>query len=213
LFWSFNSDDSTFNTHSISTETLIAYGGVFIVCLVVFCNTGLFFCFFVPSGAVLFSTGVLLAAGKLPYNSVTVLLLLVISSIAGSICGYLLGRYIGPMLYSRKESFFFKQKHLRAAETFYQKYGGWALTAGYFLPIIRSFSPSVAGISRIKKDKLIIGITAGSLSWVVSFTGSGYFLGSRPLLKPWLTYIVVGFICVVTVPLVIKIIRSFRSGK
>jgi membrane-associated protein len=213
LFWIFNSDDSPSNTYSINTETLINYGGLFLVCLIVFCNTGLFFCFFLPSGAVLFSTGVLLAAGKLPYNSLVVLLLLFASSAAGSVCGYLLGRYIGPMLYTRKESFFFKRKHLTAAETFYQKYGGWALTAGYFLPIIRSFSPSVAGISRIKKDKLVIGITVGSLSWIISFTGSGYFLGSRPLLKPWLTYIVAGFICVVTVPLVIKIIREFRSAR
>jgi membrane-associated protein len=183
------------------------------VCLVVFCTTGLFFCFFLPSGAVLFSTGVLLATGELPYNTWIVVLLLFMSSVAGSVCGYLLGKYIGPMLYARKESFFFKRKHLYAAETFYQKYGSWALVAGYFLPIIRSFSPSVAGISRIKKDKLVIGITAGSLSWVLSFTGSGYFLGSRPLLKPWLTYIVIGFICIVTIPLLVKIIRSFRSGK
>ena len=186
---------------------------MFIVCLVVFCNTGLFFCFFLPSGAFLFSTGVLLAAGKFPYNTMTAVLLLCLSSIFGGVCGYLLGKYIGPMLYTRKESFFFKRKHLTAAETFYQKYGGWALTLGYFLPIIRSFSPSVAGISRIKKDKLITGITVGSVSWVVAFTGSGYFLGSRPELKPWLTYIVAGFICVVTIPLLIKIIRSLRSGK
>jgi len=180
------------------------------VCLVVFCNTGLFFCFFLPGGAVLFSTGVLVAAGKLPYNTLTVVVLLFISSVAGSVCGYFLGKYIGSMLYARKESFFFKRKHLEAAEAFYQKYGEWALTAGYFLPIIRSFSSSVAGISRIKKVKLIIGITAGSLSWVISFTGSGYLLGSRPFLKPWLTYIVIGFICVVTIPLLVKIIRSLK---
>lgn len=184
-----------------------------IVCLVVFCNTGLFFCFFLPGGAVLFSTGVILAAGKLPYNTMVVLLLLFLSSVTGSVCGYIIGRYIGPLLYIRKESFFFKRKHLAAAETFYQKYGGWALSAGYFLPIIRSFSPLVAGISNVKKDKLIIGIIGGSLSWVLSFTGSGYLLGSRPFLKPWLTYIVAGFICVITVPLLIKIIRSFRAGK
>lgn len=148
----------------------------------------------------------------MPYSALIVVLLLIVSSIAGSVCGYLLGKFVGPMLYARKESFFFRRKHLQAAETFYQKYGSWALTAGYFLPIIRSFSPSVAGISRIKKDKLIIGIVAGSLSWVTSFTGIGYFLGSRPQLKPWLTYIVIGFICVVTIPLLIKIVRSLRSG-
>jgi membrane-associated protein len=162
---------------------------------------------------VLFSTGVLLAAGRLPYNALIVILLLFVSSLSGGICGYLLGKYVGPVLYTRKESFFFKRKHLITAETFYERYGGWALIAGYFLPIIRSFSPSIAGISRIKRNKLITGITAGSLSWVISFTGSGYFLGSRPLLRPWLTYIVIGFIAVVTIPLLIRIIRSFRSGR
>jgi membrane-associated protein len=197
--------------HSI--DTLVTYGGLFAVYLIVFCTTCFFFCFFLPSGAVLFSTGVLLAAGKLPYETVVVVFLLFSSSVVGSLSGYFLGKYIGPVLHTKKDSFFFKRHHLYAAESFYQKYGGWALTAGYFLPIIRSFSPLVAGMSRVTKGKLVVGIIAGSASWVISFTGSGYFLGSRPWLKPWLSYIVVGFICVITIPLLIKIIRSFRAGK
>jgi membrane-associated protein len=185
---------------------------MFIVCAVVFLNTGVFFCFFLPSGAVLFSTGALLASGRLPYDTVVVFILLFLSSVAGSVTGLLFGNYIGPLLFERKESFFFKRKYLTAAESFYRKYGSWALTAGYFLPIIRSFSPVIAGISRVKREAVIFGIIAGSASWILTFVGSGYFIGSRPSLKPMLNYIVAIFICVVTIPLVIKIIRSFRSG-
>jgi membrane-associated protein len=196
----------------IDTEGLIRYGGLFIVCLLVFLNTGFFICFFLPSGAVLFSTGALLASGHLSYDALVVLLLLFFSSVAGSVTGFLFGYYIGPLLFERRESFFFRRNHLNAAQNFYRKYGSWALTAGYFLPIIRSFSPVVAGISRVKKQTLILGVTAGSASWILSFVGSGYFIGSRPLLKPWLNYILIIFICIVTIPLVIKIVRSFRSG-
>jgi len=182
-----------------------------LVCLIVFCSTGLFFCFFLPSGAVLFSTGALLASGSLPYGFITGNLLLFISCFAGSWLGYFFGKQIGPSLYNRKDSFFFKRRHLKAAETFYEKHGKLAVIAGYFLPIIRSFSLVVAGITNADKRKVIFGTVIGSLSWILSFTGSGYFIGSRPFLKPWLGYIVAVFICVITIPLIIKIIRSLRA--
>ena len=184
---------------------------MFLVCLVIFCSTGLFFCFFLPSGAVLFSTGALLASGSLPYGFITGNLILFISCLAGSWLGYFFGRQIGPSLYNRKDSFFFKRKHLEAAETFYQKHGKPAMIAGYFLPIIRSFSLVVAGITRVDIRTVFFGTVIGSLSWILTFTGSGYFIGSRPFLKPWLGYIVGIFICVITIPLLIKIIRSLRA--
>lgn len=182
-----------------------------LVCLVVFSSAGFFFCFFLPSGAVLFSTGAFIASGALPYDLFTGCFILFISCFMGSWLGFYFGRQIGPSLYKRKDSFFFKRKHLDAADKFYGQYGNLALIAGYFLPIIRSFSPVVAGIINLDKRKVMLGTFIGSLTWVVSFTGSGYFIGSRPFLKPWLGYIVGGFICMITIPLLIKIIRSLRS--
>ncbi len=90
-------------------ESIVRYGGLLIVCLVVYANTGLFFCFFLPSGAVLFSAGVLTATGNLPYNIFTVCLMLIIASVLGSATGYLLGRKAGPALVPAKGFKIFSQ--------------------------------------------------------------------------------------------------------
>lgn len=195
----------------LDAESLIRYGGLFLACLIVYGSTGLFFCFFLPSGAVLFTVGVFTAIGDLPQNIFTVCSLLILSSFAGSITGYGFGWKAGQLLYRRKDSKFFRQKHLIAAESFYKKNGNLALTAGYYLPIIRTFAAAVAGMIRLNFRHFALLTFLGSVAWVLGFVLAGYFIGSRPFLKPWLKYIVIGFILLVTIPLIIKIIIAIRK--
>jgi len=192
-------------------ESLIRYGGLFIVFLIVYANIGLFFCFFLPSGAVLFTAGVFTATGDLPYNIFTICSVLILASVLGSVTGYGFGHKAGPALYRRKDSKFFRRQYLISTETFYKKHGVLTCIAGYFLPIIRTFAPVVAGMIRMNFSKFIFLSFIGSVLWIISFVSAGYFIGSRPLLKPWLQYIVIGFILVVTVPLVVRIIKGLRE--
>ena len=192
-------------------ESLIRNGGMIIVWLVVYASTGLFFCFFLPVGAVLFVTGVLAVKGDVTYDVFTICILLIPAAILGNITGYWIGWRAGPLLYKRKDSKLFKQRHLKKAELFYEKYGWLTLTVGLYLPIIRTFAPLVAGIIRLKFRRFIFLTVVGSITWVLSFVLAGYFIGSRPYLKPWLTYIIIFFILFVTVPLVINIIKQFRK--
>jgi membrane-associated protein len=192
-------------------ESLIRYGGLLIVFLLVYSTTGLFFCFFLPSGAVLFAAGVFVATGGLHYSFLAVCSLLILASLLGTITGYWFGRQTGPLLYSRKDSRFFRRHHLKTAESFYNKYGWLALTAGLFLPIIRTFAPIVAGIIKLDLRRFLVLTFTGSLIWIVSFVSAGYFIGSRPFLKPWLNYIVITFILVITIPLIIKTIKELRT--
>lgn len=194
-------------------ESLIRYGGLLIVFLLVYSTTGLFFCFFLPSGAVLFAAGVFVATGGLQYSIFTVCSLLILASVLGAITGYWFGRQAGPLLYNRKDSRFFRKQHLRTAESFYNKYGWLALTAGLFLPIIRTFAPIVAGIIRLDLRRFILLTFIGSVVWIVSFVTAGYFIGSRPFLKPWLNYIVISFILVITIPLIVKTIKELKKLK
>lgn len=194
-------------------QEMLAQGGLIVACLIVYSTTSLFFACLLPSGAVLFSTGVLAATQTSAYPLSGVLALLTVCSIAGSWTGYALGAYVGPALYKRKDSFFYKRRHLDAAAAFYTKYGKLAVSGAYFLPIVRSFSSIFAGITSMNKTAFALGTTFGSLIWVGSFTGAGYLLGITPELKPMLGYIVAFFICAVTVPVVIKIVRSLRSQK
>jgi membrane-associated protein len=192
-------------------ESLISRGGLLIVFLLVYASTGLFFCFFIPAGAILFTAGIYTATGGLQYDIFTVCSLLILASILGNLTGYWFGWKTGPLLYSRKDSRFFKRQHLKTAETFYNKYGWLALTVGLYLPIIRTFASIAAGIVRLNFRSFILLIITGSVAWILSFVLAGYFIGSRPFLKPWLNYIVIGFILVVSIPLITWMIKELRK--
>ena len=192
-------------------ESLISQGGLLIVFLLVYASTGLFFCFFIPTGAILFTVGIYTATGGLEYDIFTVCSLLILASILGNLTGYWFGWKTGPLLYSRKDSRFFKKQHLKTAETFYNKYGWLALTVGLYLPIIRTFASIVAGIVRLNFRRFILLTVTGSVVWILSFVFAGYFIGSRPFLKPWLNYIVIGFILVVSMPLITWMIKELRK--
>ena len=192
-------------------ESLISHGGLLIVCLLVYGSTGLFFCFFIPTGAILFTAGIYIATGGLQPDIITGCTLLILASVLGNTTGYWFGRKTGPLLYKRKDSRFFKKRHLTTAETFYNKYGWLALTVGLYLPIIRTFASIVAGMVRLRFRRFILLTVTGSVVWILSFVLAGYFIGSRPYLKPWLNYIVPGFILVVTIPLIIWIFKELRK--
>jgi len=196
-------------------ESLIRNGGLLAVFLVVYGTTGLFFCFFIPVGAVLFTAGIFIATGVLDYDLFTFCALLVLASVSGNLTGYWFGWKAGPMLYKRKDSKFFRKRHLTTADSFYKKYGWLALTLGLYLPIIRTFASIVAGIVRLNFRRFIVLVLLGSVVWIVSFVSAGYFIGSRPFLKPWLKYIVIAFIVIVTIPLILwtgKELRKMRKA-
>lgn len=192
-------------------KSLIQYGGVLLVFLVVYSQTGLFFCFFIPSGAFMFAAGAMIAAGALDYSLIAACILLVGASILGNITGYAFGWKVGPALHDRPDGRFFKQRYVTKAENFLTKYGGPALAIGLFLPIVRTFAPIVSGMSQLKLRRFIPYITTGSIAWIVSFVLSGYLIGSRPFLKPYLPYVIVGIIIVVTIPIVIRIVKAFKT--
>ncbi len=192
-------------------ESLIRYGGLLLVFLAVYGQTGLFFCFFLPSGGLMFTAGVFVATGGLHYDIFTVCSLLILASLLGNMTGYWFGKKTGPLLYKRKNSGFFKQEHLKAAENFYERYGGIALIVGLFFPIIRTFAPIVAGMIKMNFRKFILFTFIGSVAWILSFVLAGYLIASMPFLKPYLKYIIIAIIVVVTIPVVIRIIGEFKK--
>ena len=167
-------------------ESLIRYGGLALVFFMVYGSTGLFFCFFIPTGAVLFTAGIFAATGGLHYDIFTICFLLILASVLGNLTGYWFGWKTGPLLYKREDSKFYRKHHLTTAESFYKKHGWLALTVGLYLPIIRTFASIVAGMVGLNFRRFILLTTTGSVVWILSFVLAGYFIGSRPLLKPWL---------------------------
>ena len=192
-------------------EALLRYGGLVLAFLLVYGATGLFFCFFIPVGALLFTAGLLAAGEGLEYDIFTICSLLVLASVLGNLTGYWFGWKAGPYLYRKKDTRFYKKQHLTTAASFYNKYGWMALTLGLYLPIVRTFAPIVAGIVRLNFRRFIFLIITGSIVWILSFVLAGYFIGSSPLLKPWLKYIVLGFVIAVSIPLIIWVSRELKK--
>jgi membrane-associated protein len=195
------------------SDSVILSGGLLILFLTVFCQTGLFFCFFVPSGGFLFTAGVFVATGDLNANLFIVCSLLIIASVLGNITGYWFGWKAGPMMYKREDSRYFKRKHLAKAEAFYRKYGNISLVAGLFFPIIRTFSPVVAGIIKLNFRRFVLFTFIGSVLWISTFVIAGYLVGIMPFLKQYLKYVVIAIILVVTTPILIGIVRNLNKDK
>jgi len=193
------------------TERLIEIGGLLIVLLAVYGQTGLFFCFFLPSGGLLFMSGVFIATNHVEYNLLTVCLLSILASLLGNVTGYGIGYRSGSVLYRKGDSRFFKKRYLTAAEDFYRKYGAIALSVGLFLPLIRTFGPIVAGVIKVSFIRFLLFVFIGSTAWIISFIGVGYLIGSMPFLQPYLKFVILGILVIVTGPIVFKIVKELRK--
>ena len=196
--------------HFIDPEKLLREGGFYVVMFVIFAETGLFFGFFLPGDYLLFLAGMFVATGKLDVNIYVLILGLFVSAVSGNFVGYWFGRKTGPVLYHRKESFFFKRRYLRAAEEYYHKQGAFALIMGRFVPIVRTFAPIFAGVVKLDFKRFALYNFAGAIIWIASLTLLGYFLGKKfeKEINDYLLYIIIGFIVVTTIPLIFTFVKK-----
>ena len=196
--------------HYISPEKLLKEGGFYVVLFVIFAETGLFFGFFLPGDYLLFLAGMFVATGKLDVNLFVLILGLVIAAILGNFTGYWFGRKTGPVLYHRKDTFFFKKKYLKAAEEYYNKQGAFALIMGRFVPIVRTFAPIFAGVVKLDFRKFALYNIFGAILWIASLTLLGFFLGRKfeKEINHYLLYIILGFITITTIPVLYAFLRK-----
>lgn len=185
------------------------YGGLYLVALVIFAETGLFVGFFLPGDSLLFVTGLMIANSKNPtpsdpMNLLYWIALIAIAGVIGNSVGYWFGRKTGPVLFEKRDTLLFKRKHVKQAHDFYEKKGGSAIILARFLPIVRTFAPIVAGVVQMDKKKFLLFNIIGSVLWIMSMVLSGYFLGENEWVKHNFEKIVIGLIVVTTGPVLFK---------
>ncbi len=196
----------------LDAEYLLSHGGFYLVCLIVFAETGLFFGFFLPGDYLLFLAGLFCALEKIDVSITTMFFGILGSGIAGNFAGYWFGHRAGPMLFKRKDSLIFKKKYVVMAEEFYQKYGGTALVIGRFVPIIRTFAPIFAGVVKLDFKKFVFYNVLGALIWVGVLTLSGYYLGTAfPQIMDYIEYIIVGLIVIAFLPIIIALLKRWLN--
>jgi membrane-associated protein len=209
----------------LNPEFYIQNGGLWLFLFIVFAETGLFAGFFLPGDSLLFVAGIYsseLAAevydtGNEFMNLMLIVLLVVISGVLGNTLGYWFGAKSGPYLFKRKDTFFFKKKHLYTAKEFYDKHGGGAIIFARFLPIIRTFAPIVAGIVGMDKKKFSFFNLIGCIAWAISMLFAGHYLYKFFLntfdvdIKKHLELIVLGIVLVTTAPVIFRLITGSKK--
>lgn len=186
-------------------QSIIQYGGLWLLLFVVFAETGLLVGFFLPGDSLIFVSGLLCATKPQLLNvSFPILLFgLISSAVIGNVFGYWFGKKTGQALYQKKDSLLFKRKHLDTTKVFYEKHGGKALILGRFLPIIRTFAPILAGVIEVDFKKFMVYNLVGAILWIVSIASIAYYLGINfPEVENYLGYIIIGLIIVTAIPVI-----------
>lgn len=157
--------------------TIISSAGYAGIAAIIFAECGLFFGFFLPGDSLLFTAGLL--AGQDFFDLPTLLFIMTVAAVLGETVGYIFGKRVGPMLFNKMESRFFKPAHMKKAHEFFMHHGNKAIFLARFLPIVRTFVPIIAGVAKMPYKQFMIYNIVGGFVWIWSITLLGYTLGSR----------------------------------
>ncbi len=186
---------------------IVGYPGVFAI---IFAESGTIVGFFLPGGSLLFTAGLLASTGL--FNPWILVPVVTLAAILGDNIGYWFGNKVGIKLFTRPDSRFFHQEHLRKTQHFYEKHGAKAVILARFIPIIRTFTPIVAGIASMNYRTFMICNIIGALAWASGITTLGYVLGTRfPLIGEYLEVVILCIIFVTTIPLFWELFKQYRS--
>lgn len=210
--------------HLISTPegltTLVRTGGLPVLALIFFAETGMLVGFLLPGDSLLFVAGFLaspagerIAGGAHLFSIVILNAVLIPSVIIGDSTGYLIGFKAGPPIFNRPQSRLFRRDYLLRAHAFYEKHGGKTIIMARFVPIIRTFAPVVAGAAGMPYRIFLTFSVIGSIGWVTSMTLLGYFLGQIPWIQQNLEKAVIAVILLSLSPMMVHFLQERRRRK
>lgn len=192
-------------------EQIIQTGGLILILLIIFAENGVFFGFFLPGDTLLFTTGLLCSTGHFDVSIYLLLITISAAAFLGSSFGYYFGERAGKTLLHRKENLFYKRKYLDSAQSFFERHGGFALIMARFLPIIRTFAPIIAGMTKFEYPKFLYYNILGGTIWVFLMLLLGYFLGLFvPQAKDYIEYLILGIVVITWIPVIITYLKERR---
>ena len=188
-------------------EAVQTYGGwvYLLLFLIVFCETGLVVTPFLPGDSLLFVAGTLAGAGSMNVHLLVVLL--IAAAVLGDSVNYAIGRWLGPRVFRRDDSWFFKRAYIERTHAYFDKYGGRTIVIARFIPIIRTYAPFVAGIGRMDYSRFLMFNVGGAVLWVGLITYAGYLFGNVPIVKNNLTVVILGIIVLSISPGIVEYLR------
>jgi membrane-associated protein len=198
---------------ALSPASLIKTFGLIGIFAIVFAESGLLVGFFLPGDSLLFTAGFFASGpssvpGSLHLNLGLLLVGSFVAAVAGDQVGYLFGRRVGPALFSRPDSRLFKQANVDKAQEFFDEHGSKTIVLARFVPIVRTFAPIVAGVSRMHYRTFVIYNLIGGLAWAFGITLLGYFLGQVDVIANNIEIAVIAVVLISFLPVALEVVRG-----
>jgi len=197
----------------LDPDYLIETFGLLGVLAIVFAESGLLIGFFLPGDSLLFTTGLLVTTDVIKQDLWLVCTGVAVAAIVGDQVGYLFGRKVGPSLFKRPDSKLFKQENVEKAHEFFEKHGPKSLILARFVPIVRTFTPIIAGVSRMNYRSFIIFNIVGGVMWGTGVTLLGAALGKVDFVHKHIELILIGIVLLSVIPIVIEFLRARSKSK
>jgi membrane-associated protein len=196
----------------LSAESL-AKAGLLVLLVVVFVETGLLVGFFLPGDSLLFTAGLLVAQDQLDLSIWWLVLTLPLAAIAGDQTGYAIGRASGPRIFNRPDSRLFQQEYVDKSYAYFERYGGRTIVIARFVPIVRTFAPVVAGVSRMSRRTFTTYNVVGAVLWAAGVPLVGYYLGQFQFVADNLEPVILGIVALSVLPIAVEVLRARREHR
>jgi membrane-associated protein len=199
----------------LNPESWIDKGGLALLALIVFAESGLLIGFFLPGDSLLFIAGFLSSdAGdhRLPILPIVAIVAFA-AAVAGDQVGFWFGRKVGPALFTRPDSRLFKQQNVAKAHAFFERHGAKTIVLARFVPIVRTFAPIVAGVGEMNYRTFVTFNVIGGFLWAVGLTTLGYFLGQVDVVKDNIEIAIVAVIAISLLPVAIEFWKHRRQAE
>jgi membrane-associated protein len=196
----------------VNPKSLIETFGTIGLLVIIFAESGLLVGFFLPGDSLLFTAGLLASQGHL--NLPVVLVGCFLAAVAGDQVGYVFGARVGPALFRRPDSRFFRRSHLDRAQQYFDTQGPKTVLLARFIPIVRTFAPILAGVGKMRYRTFVAFNVVGGLLWAVGVTILGYTLGkSVKNIDHYLLPVIAVIVAVSFVPVIREVLRLRREAK
>ncbi|MGP4049181.1 DedA family protein [Streptomyces sp. 2A115] len=197
----------------LDPDYLLDSFGIWGLLLIVFAESGLLIGFFLPGDSLLFTAGLLITSDQLDFPLWAAILLICLAAILGDQAGYMFGKKVGPSLFTRPDSRLFKQENVVKAHEFFEKYGPKSLVLARFVPIVRTFTPIIAGVSGMRYRSFLTFNIIGGVLWGAGVTLLGSWLGKIEFVEKNIEPILLLIVLISVVPIIIEFMRARSKSK
>ena len=183
------------------------------VMLVIFAETGLLIGFFLPGDSLLFTLGMFVGTGAVGVHIWVAAPLVWLAAVIGNQTGYFIGRKAGPAIFNKPDSRLFKREYVERTSAFFERHGGKAVTLAQFVPIVRTFTPVIAGVGKMHYRHFITFNVLGATFWAFGITWLGYFLGSFEWIRENIDTMILAIVFISVAPMLISAISQLIKSR